>query len=273
MPMRRQYGGVQLMRTTLLSLVLLALTSSLFSGSPAEAAIAFRFSCNNTTGAVSDTTIACTLTGTVNAGDTIVIGATYAADPTVSVTCSDTNNASGYTTIESRSEATDPSAAALCYKSNVTGGVNPTVTVTLGSSETFRGMCACVYSGVKLTSPKDASNGQYQVLPSTGADVVTTGTITTTSTNELLFGFAEVANTSGASNVGTGFTQRERVSAGGVVDFTCEDKLVAAAGNTAATFTSGNATYSFITDGAAFFNEADNPSPAARSLLLLGVGQ
>ena len=129
----------------------------------------------------------------------------------------------------------------LYYAKNIKGGANMT-TVTLSASK-YMEVHLYDYSGLDTTSPLDAS-----ATPQTGTSVTgTSGTLTTSNANDLLFGFFHsdnnVTNTAGA-----GFTGRT-VSAEGYP--LAEDKYVTSTNSYSATMSfSGSADYvGFLVSG------------------------
>lgn len=98
------------------------------------------------------------------------------------------------------------------------------------------------------SSPYDIGAGQYQSAPGGGTDACTSGSFTTTQTNDLILGFIGVNGQTPA--VGTGFTDRGLSTGSAAVETRVESKLFATAGATAATYTTSGA--SCATIGLAF---------------------
>ena len=182
--------------------------------------------------ACSATSCAVNLTGT-NAGDLIVLGL-FVVDSTSVNSVTDTQG-NTYTLIGSpQTWSPYHFVERLYYAKNIKGGAN-TTTVTLSASK-YMEVHLYDYSGLDTTSPLDAS-----ATPQTGTSVTgTSGTLTTSNANDLLFGFFHsdnnVTNTAGA-----GFTGRT-VSAEGIP--LAEDKYVISTNSYSATMSfSGNADY------------------------------
>jgi hypothetical protein len=111
----------------------------------------------------------------------------------------------------------------IYYAANIVGGSN-TVTVTFNQAAAFPDVRILEYHGVTTLDAKVGAVGN-----STAAN---SGTATTTSANELIFG----ANTvfTGNASAGTGFTSRMITSPDGDI---AEDKVVTTAGSNSATAT------------------------------------
>jgi hypothetical protein len=111
----------------------------------------------------------------------------------------------------------------IYYATNIVGGSN-TVTVTFNQSANGPDIRILEYRGVTTLDAKAGASGN-----STAAN---SGSATTTSANELIFGADMVATTTGAA--GSGFTSRIITSPDGDI---AEDKVVTTAGSNSATAT------------------------------------
>jgi uncharacterized repeat protein (TIGR01451 family) len=112
----------------------------------------------------------------------------------------------------------------LWYAKNVAGGTGVSVTATFaGSFAGEKAITAHEYAGADTTAPLDVT----AVAAVSGANV-STGTVTTTASNELVFG-AALFQAAGAA--GAGFTQRSAIA-----NNVSEDKVVSAVGSYAVTF-------------------------------------
>jgi len=125
---------------------------------------------------------------------------------------------------------------AVFYKANSGAGAD-TVTATFSAATTYRQISVTEYSGILTASPLDQTVGQAQDSPGTGTDAVTSTSVTTGQTNELIYGAAIARSALGSFDSGTGFTSRLGQFDGTYVYLRVEDKNLAAAGSTAATFT------------------------------------
>jgi len=130
-------------------------------------------------------------------------------------------------------------AAQPFWRGNITNGP-VTFTVTFSTSAVTAILIRVdEYSGaVALNDPSDGNTGQLQSPPPAGTDAQTSGSITTTGINDLIW--SGTANFNGVSvTTGTGFTNR-----GNQTNYvTIEDKNLASPGTTAGTWTwnsSGN---------------------------------
>jgi len=125
-------------------------------------------------------------------------------------------------------------AAQSFWRGNVTGG--PTTFTITFSAAGVTAVLAKVdeYSGaIPVTDPSDGNTGQLQAPPPGTTDGVTSGNITTTGTNDLIW--SGTVNLNGVANLtGTGFTLRSPCQA----NYICiEDKNLASPGTTAGTWT------------------------------------
>ena len=114
----------------------------------------------------------------------------------------------------------------IYYSANIVGGSN-TVTVTFNQAAAYPDVRILEYHGVTTLDANAGASGN-----STAAN---SGTATTTSANELIFGANTVFTLTGA--VGTGFTSRIITSDGDIA----EDKVVTTAGSNSATATLSSA--------------------------------
>lgn len=125
-----------------------------------------------------------------------------------------------------------------CYTfwlGNITNGPQ-TITVNVTSNgSTFRGICAEYSGAVAASDPRDGIASQGQTTPGTGANAITSGTITTSHPNAVIWGGTLALSFQAQAAAGTGFTSR--ADAGVSQGIWSEDKAFASAGSTAATFT------------------------------------
>lgn len=143
-----------------------------------------------------------------------------------------------YTLGSQVNDVTNAQAYRHFHAKNIIGGGANTITATFSVAVNFRFGQAAEYSGLDTSAPFDVQAVQFQAAPGTGADAVSSTALTTTVTNELVFGgtenSAEDLPGTGTIVAGTGFTSREllNTSTGRL-----EDLNKAAAGSQAATFT------------------------------------
>lgn len=184
------------------------------------------------------TTYTLTLGAAVGNGNAVV-GAVCWWTGTPTVTVAD-NAANTYTVRTDVSGSTNP-AFAMFYQTNITNAPT-TITVTFSSAVSYVDLLADEYSGITTF---DAATSNTQINPASGADAVTSTTVTTTAAGDLIWGYS--ANNIGVSSAaGTGFTLRNNNTASGSYFSRSEDHTGGAAGSVAATWSwtgaSGRAT-------------------------------
>lgn len=166
-------------------------------------------------------------------------------------------------------EITDGSTFCIrvSYYVNSAAGAD-TITVNFTGSAGFGSVAIHEYSGVATASALDKTTTNNQVNPGTGTDAITTGSVTTTTDGQLIFGFAaqydSVASTTAG---GTGYTERQDPFG----DTPTEDRIQTSAGAIAATFTAGNASQDFFSWIATF--KAAVAASGAPTRTLTGVGK
>lgn len=145
---------------------------------------------------------------------------------------------STYTLIDVRSDAVGGVASSIrtFYVKNVSAGAKVvTVTATDGSLTGARVMIH-EYSGCDTSSPLDQHTTANQNNPGTGADAVTTGSVTTTTNGQAIFAATlDVFQSGTAPSAGTGYTGRLSFTTN--VLGASESQIQAAAGAIAGTFT------------------------------------
>lgn len=148
------------------------------------------------------------------------------------------------------------------YAKSITGGAL-TFTVNTSTSVTDRALTVlCEVSGADATAPLDQHAEQYQVIPGTGTDAVSSGSVTTTTNGQYVYGatIAHIALTTYTQ--GTGFT-----SAGTGTGFAGAEYLIqSSAGSIAATFTQSVNTD--VTTMIATFKAASVGAVRRRSIIL-----
>lgn len=155
---------------------------------------------------------------------------------------------------------------ATYYFLNTTGGAC-TVTVTFAGAITYASLQVAEYSGIATSAALDKFASNSQTAPGTGANAITSGSVTPTTNGQLILGWT-TALTVGAGTVsaGTGFTGRVNVFG----DTLFEDQVQGAAGAIAATFTGTNAASNYTTLISTYKELAASTTP--NRLMLLGVG-
>jgi type II secretory pathway pseudopilin PulG len=199
------------------------------------------------TNEASATTIAQAFPAAVNGGNLIVVAVSWDTASSTTVTCSDNQN-NTYATAINTNDATNTQAQAICYALNASGG-STTVTATFGAASVSRRIIVHEYSGVATTAPVDITRGQA-ANGTTATDNITSTAGTTTTAGDLIFG-AVVETAAGTSSItaGTGFTQRNTVAAD--TTMATQDRIQAATGSIASTQTF-NAAQRYVAQMVAF---------------------
>jgi hypothetical protein len=118
----------------------------------------------------------------------------------------------------------------IYYAKNILGGIN-SVTVTFSKAAAFPDIRILEYKGLSTTAPLNVTAGASGASGSNA--VVSSGSATTTSANELIFGAGITSG--GFSKAGTSF-KSEVITADGDI---AEDEVVSAAGSYSATASLG----------------------------------
>jgi hypothetical protein len=156
----------------------------------------------------------------------------------------------------------DQGRSALGYVSNVTGGAC-TITATFNASMNSNydvTIIAHEVSGIATTDPYDGSTIQTQDSPGTGANALTSGNIITTSNGDYIFAATGDTGYSSTATAGTNYTGRVSGDDG----TRSEDRIQAAAGSIAGTFTTSDGFAIFLTGVLAL--KAASSSGTAQSL-------
>jgi len=139
------------------------------------------------------------------------------------------------------------SGMVIYYAKDIAASGSNTVTVTINNAHRVDTLCY-EYSGIELTTPVDAS-AQGSLTTN-----CTSGTLTTTQTGDLIFGFSQ--HNGGSWSIGSGFTSR------GTYIFNTwnnvEDKQAGAAGNYPASYTNAA---TCIVQAVAFQPPLPTPTP------------
>ncbi len=148
----------------------------------------------------------------------------------------------------------------LWYAYNVSAGDDKIISIALGSNTTYGYVSAMLFGGFSTSDPLGATDSA-----TSSSSAVTTGTISITSANALIYA-AIIAN-NGVHTAGTGFTLSSDVVSGDGRSFFADEYQVVTVG-TAAAFTSDS-------NGGAIYGVAFNQATASGitlTLSLLGVG-
>jgi hypothetical protein len=164
-------------------------------------------------------------------GDLIVVAVSWGDRPE-NVAVSDVLGNSYFLAV-SDYDINNTQGLAIFYAFNVQGGAN-TVTAGFSQADGYRRLVIAEYSGVATTSPLDAA-AKHQALARTATNQVTSGTGTTASNGDLIFGVAmDDSGNFGSISPGTSFSLRVALNN---TDTAAEDMVQGAAGPVAATFT------------------------------------
>jgi hypothetical protein len=209
--------------------------------------------------AASAASIALAFPGNNTAGNVLFVAAN-AGNSGVTLGVSDSQG-NTYVPLDTVNDTVDSNSEATWCVTSCNAGAN-TVTVSVSPSTAFPGIYIAELSGLQ-NAAADAHKGQQQTTPGTATDAVTSGTVTTTTT-DFAIAYSKQSNGAGALSPGTGFTNDANMGgfAGwgvGVKAFV-ETKAGISSGTVAGTFTSSSATASLCTL-AAWFKEAGGASP------------
>ena len=182
----------------------------------------------NTTLNTSNTSVTINYASAQSAGDlnVVIVGWEVATSDVSSVTDTKGNT---YTLAVGPTRDTSQSVS-IYYAKNIaaaTAGAN-TVTVTFNASVFGADVRIAEYSGIDTSAPFDVANGA-----SGSGTALSSGSMTTTTANEVIVGGNVLANSTTA--VGSGFTSRVQTTHGHIL----EDRIVTATGSYAATATQG----------------------------------
>lgn len=197
---------------------------------PAVAAPASWVQSTGTSAAPAGATITQAFGSNLTAGNTVIVAASWGS--AVPIACTDTQG-NVYTTVQHAFDSTNTKSIGICYANNVAGGAD-TVTVTLSQgTATNRRIIVSEYANVADYNPLDVTTGTSGAGTTT-ADAVSSGSATTTSDGDLIFGAVEDAAGTTSISPGTGFTERASVLS---EELQVQDKIQTSAGPVASTHT------------------------------------
>lgn len=233
-------------------LLFISIAFFLFGGI-SHAGTAYVKGCTGSNGPVSS--ITCAFTGNVTNGD--IIACMGAWD--TSRTFTSFSKTSGTSTVSSFTQPNTvlTSGTNGAQQGYATVSATGTATITLsvgGGTATVNVICHDI-SGGNTTTPLDVSTQQNQSSSLSGANAVTSGTVTTTVNGDYLFGWCwDIGGNASSIAAGTGFTIRDQISVGGR---TTESEVQSTAGSgTAATFTTTGGTSDTWQNGVMAFQVA-----------------
>lgn len=140
---------------------------------------------------VSGTTNPCTFVSTVTSGNLVVCFGILSPGTTETVTFTDTatSPSNTYTNTSYTKDTLTPTTTMLSYSPNVNGGFT-VVTATWSAAQNRRDIGCLEVSGLATSSPADGFSANYQTaLTATGANVITSNSITPTQNGDFLVGF------------------------------------------------------------------------------------
>lgn len=184
----------------------------------------------------SSTAIEVFLAGATTTGNMIVGSVTYegASDLISSI------NDDGFNTYVKHRTLTDGanSQAMTTFSAlNITGAGSNGTEVIFSSARTWRGLSIHEVSGVALASAHDGGTGQVHT-PTTATDNCTSTAVTTTANGDYIFGATMDSGANAATHTaGTSYTRRTNGNSS-ELNMATEDRIQAAAGSIAATWTS-----------------------------------
>lgn len=183
---------------------------------------------------------------TFTAGDYVVVGITYGNATAVTESIADGTNA--YTKVGSTlTDGTNgQNMAVFVCKSAAAGSF--TLTVTFGSSVSYRGIMYARYTGLD-NAATPAQAGSVVVNAGTGTDAITSGNVTPAGQPAMIFTFAvEVSGGGSALAFGSGFVDRGAMTNWNTyIGFSrFEDKRVTSTSGVPGTFTVSAGTHSYL---------------------------
>ncbi len=158
------------------------------------------------------------------AGNLIVVGLSiYNPTNVYSVgTITDTAG-NNYVPVDTEFDATNTTTTAIYYSKNIIGNASNVISINIsGGSVQYWGFCVLQYSGSDTASPYDQTAYGEAVATTT----VTSGTFTTTASNEVLVSVSRSDSTIPTWTAGSGYTIEKLDPAGGGVMM--QDKIVSA---------------------------------------------
>jgi len=204
----------------------------------------------------SATSISRAFTSPNTAGDLIIVALSWGnnAAPTVTDTAGNS-----YALATTSYSAPGNQALGVFYAVNVVAGAN-TVTATFPGSTPFRRILIAEYSGLRKSMPVDVT-ATNQGSATNAPNNATSGTATTTTSGDLIFGAMENWDAQHAFTAGTGLILRNSVSNLGVIETADEDSVQTIAGSTAATFTFSQGDF-YIVEMVAFKPSGNGTPPS-----------
>lgn len=202
-----------------------------------------------------------------NVGDLLIVGSATSAgggSPTASIT--DNLSDTWSTALATHVDSSTGQFISCFFLPNCPAGIT-TITLTFsGGTPGTTDIFCTEYSGIATTSPLNAGPGaNYQTNPGTGANAVTSASITVSQQPALLFGCFYDSNFP-TMTAGTGFTRRQSSGSNG---WMTEDQRLTATGSYAATATDPAGASAWTTSIALAFLEPSGGGGGPQPLLMM----
>jgi hypothetical protein len=192
----------------------------------------------------NQTTQSVTVSTAVPAGAAVCIFVLWVGSDT---TCTISDGVSGntYTAVDDNTTGAYP--IHTFYGLNIQNGPR-TYTATIGAANTYLTILVDTFTGIATSGALDGHATNSQSPPGTGTDAITSGSFTTTTAGDLIWGVT-MNSTGGNASTGTGFTTGQVFSG----NENSEYKVAGAAGSYATTFTdaTNGGTYNYQTSAMA----------------------
>jgi chitodextrinase len=189
------------------------------------------------------------------AGDLIVVVVSWDTGSSSVVTIADSEG-NAYSQAAQAVDATHTQALAIYYASNIAAGTDR-VTASFGASSGSLRLAIHEYAGIAAMSAFDATAMHVDNTGTAAPNGVTSNAAVSLSDGELVFGAVMADHGPVAIAAGSGFSVRESASTS---DLSTEDRIQAAAGSIAATFTFA-AAESYLAEVVTFKSAGPAPPP------------
>jgi hypothetical protein len=186
------------------------------------------------TAAAGATSVACTMPGNTTAGNFIVCG--IAAESLTEANWTGLSDGTTSGTGRATSWVSGSFGGMKIYDiQNITSLTTPTLTGSFSTSLAFRGIVCREYSGVATSGAFDQADPNFQASVDTTANAVTTGPLTNTTADSLIFACTMNQDDANTVTAGTGYTEIAEPTTGFTME--CEQQIVSSAASRSATWT------------------------------------
>ena len=200
-------------------------------------------------GAPSSTTVAVTLASAVASGSLVCVSVGWASNNGDTVTQIKDNNNVSFTLVDLGRDGVHGYSWQTAYLDSISGSPT-TITATISTSRTFATIVVGEYiGGFGGASMSGHAMNIQTTIGSTSANAITSGNFTPAVNNCLIYGSVVDVPSNSAYTAGTNFTIRLNNLSGA---FDTEDRTLATAASTAATFTTSNVNSGGVTGGMGF---------------------